>query len=171
MTIYLTTDTHFSHKKEMIEYCDRPIDFEERLIKSFCLLQHDDILFHLGDICIGKDQDIHDNIIQKIKAKKILVRGNHDKKSNSWYLRNGWDFVCRHFFDKYHGLNVLFSHRPVAWDGMFDINIHGHLHNLGHRPDEKGNSMNHLISLEIDGYRPLSLRSVLEGIIASNSGK
>ena len=165
MTILLTTDSHFNHQK-ILQYCDRPNDFEERLVKGFSLLNEDDILFHLGDICIGADQDVHDNIIQKIKAKKILVRGNHDKKSNSWYLRNGWDFVCTNFFDKYHGVKVLFSHRPVAWDGVFDINIHGHLHNLAHRPEEKGNCMNHLISLEIDGYIPLTLRSVLEKIRA-----
>ena len=92
------------------------------------------------------------------------MRGNHDKKSDSWYLDNGWDFVCRALYNKYYGVRVLFTHRPRPWDGYFDINIHGHLHDLSHRQDEKVNKLNYLISLEKNGYEPFSLRSILEPI-------
>ncbi len=163
MAIYLTTDTHFNHKK-ILDYCSRPADYEQKLKREFCGLNQNDTLIHLGDICIGNDEEVHETIIIPMASKKILVRGNHDKKSNSWYLRNGWDFVCETFYNKYFGVNVLFSHRPRTWDGYFDVNIHGHLHDLSHRLDEKGGKLNHLISLEFYGYVPLSLRSILEPI-------
>ena len=62
----------------------------------------------------------------------------------------------------YFGVKVLFSHKPRAWDGIFDINIHGHLHDLGHRPGERGTRINNLISLEFMGYELISLKSILE---------
>lgn len=127
-------------------------------------LSEEDTLIHLGDVCMGKDAEVHKVNIAPIKAKKILVRGNHDHKTNSWYLDHGWDFVCRSFYDKYFGLKILFTHEPRAWDGLFEVNIHGHLHDLSHRPDEVGNSMNHLMSLEREGYIPIPLRSIVERI-------
>lgn len=163
---YITTDTHFFHKEKMLKWCGRPDDYEKRIIKGFKSLSSTDILVHLGDICIGEDKYVHDKIISQIPCKKILVRGNHDKKSNTWYLRNGWDFVCTSFFDKCFGLKIMFSHRPYTWDGIYDINIHGHLHNLGHRTDEvdKMHCMNYLISLEKMGYYPISLRSIVDNV-------
>lgn len=161
--IFLTTDTHFSHSK-MVDYCHRPIDYQEKLKKGLDALKSTDTLYHLGDVCFGNHEEDHKRYIQTIKAKKILIRGNHDNKSDHWYLSHGWDFVCERLTNTYYGVRVCFSHRPLPWDGDFDINIHGHLHNLSHRPEERTNVLNYLISLERMGYTPLSLRTLLEPI-------
>lgn len=169
--IYITTDSHFNHAEKMIQYCQRKSDYEEILSRYYRSLKEEDTLIHLGDVCIGNDQEMHALHIVRAKCKKILCKGNHDNKSTHWYLNNGWDFVCKTFSDKYYGMEVLFSHKPLPWDGIFDINIHGHLHDLSHRADEKGNCMNHLISLEIDGYKPRSLQTVMTDIARSHTRK
>lgn len=128
MNYYLTTDTHFNHTK-MIEYCNRPENFEGIILENILkVVKDDDVLIHLGDICIGKDEENH-IFIQSLKCKKILVKGNHDNKSNQWYLEHGWDFVCDKFYMKFEGKIICFSHTPQKDNGDFDINIHGHFHN------------------------------------------
>lgn len=134
MKIWLTTDTHFGHDK-MIEWCGRPSNHEEIILRELRKVPSDAILIHLGDICMGKDEywneQFHLNTAQC--KKKILVRGNHDNKSDSWYLDRKWDFVCDTFSTKYFGKKILFSHIPQSIELCHDINIHGHLHNTDHR--------------------------------------
>lgn len=159
--IYLISDTHWNHTAQMIAYCGRPENYNELLWKSLEDLQDDDILIHLGDICIGKDSQVHSRL-QEFKFKKILVKGNHDKKSNTYYQKNGWDFVCEEFKDTLFGKNILFSHKPKVWDGEYDINIHGHFHNSDYRKNDpelakvKGNR-HKLFALEYNGYKPIKL--------------
>ncbi len=159
MRYYITADTHFNHDNIKL-HCHRPDDYEQRILRGLQILDDDVVLLHLGDICIGNDSEVHKDIISRLNFKKILVRGNHDSKSNSWYMSHGWDFVCERFDSTLYGHKIAFTHRPIPWDGNFDINIHGHLHNLWHR-DDPTNFKNILLSLEIDGYGPWSLEAFL----------
>jgi calcineurin-like phosphoesterase family protein len=130
--IYLITDTHFNHAN-MVQYCGRPKNFSESIGLGLLTagFTKDDVLVHLGDVCIGKDAETHAKYIEPLKCKKWLLRGNHDKKSNSWYLSHGWDFIGETFVGYYFGKNIMFSHTPQKGD--FDLNIHGHFHNNLHR--------------------------------------
>src|SRR3990172_12754698 len=97
MRTFLLTDTHLGHEK-VKEYCNRPDDFNERILRGLKQISPGDTLIHLGDFCMGKDQYWHEMFMKELPGvKRILVRGNHDRKSNSWYMRNGWDFVCDDF--------------------------------------------------------------------------
>lgn len=165
--IWIISDTHFNHQA-MIEYCNRPLNFEKRIYTQLCLLDKEDILIHLGDICLGKDQDMHDKYISNIPCKKILVRGNHDHKSNTWYLNNGWTFICKTFRDKYFGKKILFSHKPMIDDG-YDLNLHGHFHNSNHHMHEPEliaikNNKQHCFILEHTSYSPRTLESIITQI-------
>lgn len=131
MKIYLITDTHFNHEK-IKEYCGRPDNYEDIIWKGLKQISTDSILIHLGDICIGDDENIN-NGFKSLLCKKILVKGNHDRKSDNWYLEHGWDFVCDKFQIERFGKKIMFSHTPSIDDGEFDINIHGHFHNTLHR--------------------------------------
>lgn len=142
--IWLTTDTHFGHKN-LISWGHRPKDFEEKLLKNLSVIGPNDILIHLGDFCVSGDAYWHDEFMKRVAGKKWLVRGNHDNKSNSWYLAHGWDFVCAKFQSKLFGKNILFSHVPIREKSVlsslfitetFGINIHGHFHNNLHRLQE-----------------------------------
>lgn len=166
MRIFLTSDTHFSHKM-MGAYCGRPDDFEKKLLDGFKAIEPEDLLIHLGDICIGKDEENNRLLMEVVKSKRILVKGNHDKKSNSWYYAHGWDFVCHEFNDTLYGKKILFSHVPVEYDiSLYDLNIHGHLHNNEHRGTTedfifKGRAYR-LISVEHSNYRPVLLSSIVQ---------
>tara|TARA_R110000744_G_C19367560_1_gene562053 strand:+ start:909 stop:1436 length:528 start_codon:yes stop_codon:yes gene_type:complete len=157
---YITTDTHFNHEL-LTRLCKRPEDYEAQIIKGFEILKAEDTLIHLGDICMGDVKGVHEKIIQKIPCKKTLIKGNHDDKSYNWYMDNGWDFVCDRFDAKLYGYKIAFTHKPIPWDGEFDVNVHGHLHDLPHRAD-KTNFINALVSLELHGYTPLKLDKFLD---------
>lgn len=166
MSIYLITDTHFNHKEAMCNWCGRPDNYEDLIFKSFLQLKENDILIHLGDICIGGDEYWHEKL-SGIKCKKWLIKGNHDRKSNTWYLNHGWDFVCDQFRDKYFGKLIMFSHKPVVWDGEYDINIHGHFHNSDHRRNEPElmaikNGYQKLLAVEYTEYKIVSLEKFIK---------
>lgn len=124
-----------------------------------------DILIHLGDICIGQDESWH-KWLKDLGCKLWLTRGNHDSKSNSWYLEHGWDMVCEYFSFEMFGKKILFSHYPMAWDGYYDINLHGHFHDTDHRRLEPhfmqiANGYQKLIALEKTGYQPILLKNLV----------
>lgn len=160
MKYWITTDTHFFHEK-MYEYCNRPLGFEYIILKNLKdVIQKDDILIHLGDICISQDAKAHNTFINAIKCRKWLIRGNHDKKSDTWYLSHGWDFIGKYVVADMFGKNIILSHEPVKADLLnhFDINIHGHNHN-----NENYNKLDKqkLIALEYTDYKPVLLCDII----------
>lgn len=169
--IYIFSDSHLGHNK-MLEYCNRPKDFTEQIIKNLFALPDNCILIHLGDICIGQDKKWHDTVFSKLPYTKWLVKGNHDShKSNSFYLSNGWDFVCDYFVWKVFNHKVLFSHIPLPKntipDFNFDCNIHGHFHNAKAERWEEylkmyyDNSFHKLFACEYTNYKPILLEKFI----------
>lgn len=161
MKIYIISDTHFNHNEPMIKWCGRPENFNDLLYENLKVLPVDSMLIHLGDICIGGDEKVH-KFISNLSCRKVLVKGNHDRKSNSWYLEHGWDFVCDRFDIELFGKKIAFTHMPIAWDGYYDLNIHGHFHNSDHRRHEPElqtikNGYQKLYAPEYYGYKPASL--------------
>lgn len=163
--MWIIADTHFNHKN-IIEYCHRPLDFEERIFKSLNKVLQDDILIHLGDVCVGQDEAVHEKLKHCLKCRRFLVKGNHDKKTNSWYLSHGWDFVCESFTDRYFGQKIMFSHKPKQLEKYVDLNIHGHLHEIdeGQKELKLGTVLTEkhkLFSLEKENYKPVLLDAFL----------
>jgi calcineurin-like phosphoesterase family protein len=186
--IWLITDTHFNHDK-MPLYCGRPENHTEIIGNNLLntVFMEGDVLIHLGDICIGKDEEMHELYIEPLKCKKWLIKGNHDHKSDSWYLSHGWDWVGFKFQNKYFGKNIMFSHAPVLYteeqsalfgSESFDINIHGHFHNKLSRLEEKRwvvadeeyrnkhdlaklTYRHKLLAIEYTDYQPVQLKTFL----------
>jgi len=176
--IWVITDTHLGHKN-MVQYCGRPENHSELILENLKVIKEGDTVIHLGDFCIGNDSDWHIKFMAQIPAgvKKFLIRGNHDKKSNNWYLNHGWDFVAESFSDNYFGKFITFSHIPIP--NVQNLNIHGHFHNNLHRlkrkewvtPDEEERNMvvlesmndNHkLLAIEETNYKPVLLNSLVK---------
>lgn len=162
MKYYVISDTHFGHTK-IIEYCKRPVNHERLLMESMNNIPVDACLVHLGDICIG-DSGMWHEFIANLPYKKVLVMGNHDPKSASWYMENGWSFVCESFKLKYCGKTICFSHKPQPWDGDWDINVHGHLHNLGHHDNDykELKKWHRLYAPELYDYKPIELSKLIQ---------
>lgn len=140
MKIWITSDTHFNHEKIKTMGKGRPDNYEKKIKTALQKIKRKDILIHVGDITMGKDAQIH-KFIKSLPYRKILIKGNHDNKTTTWYLANGWDFVCRETVMKLYGKKILFKHVPIgmeAGEGI-DIHVHGHLHGhverINNRPD------------------------------------
>ena len=165
MKIFLIADTHYCHQK-LIEKNYRPDNFEKLLYKNLSNIPKDAVLLHLGDVCLGNDQEAHNKYIKTLKCQKWLVRGNHDHKSNNWYLNNGWNFICTSFVDRYFGRKILFSHIPKILHKNIDLNIHGHFHNSDHRWQEpelvkRITEKHRLFSAETSKYKPILLEDFI----------
>jgi calcineurin-like phosphoesterase family protein len=129
---WVISDTHFYHGK-CCEHCGRPTDFTEKTLRNMRrLLAPQDLLIHLGDVMFYNFPELK-GMLDSVKGKKVLTMGNHDKKSKSWYMRNGFDFAA----DSFVMDDIVFSHKPIEHfpEGVL-FNVHGHLHNTGHRPQE-----------------------------------
>ncbi len=172
MKIWITTDTHFGHKK-LVELGVRPDGFEEQIYDNLIeKVKFNDVLIHLGDFCIGKDADWLDIYLEHDFARShILVKGNHDNKTLSWYMDHGFDLACKTFTGRYFGYNILFSHIPRNLKNYpnIDYNIHGHFHEGDHRSSEPEiaafyDPTRHIkLALEESNYQPWDLETLLKG--------
>lgn len=173
MNYWLVSDTHFNHSK-LSEWGDRSGDWQEQLLKGLSAISQDDMLIHLGDICIGNDEEVHQMLFEDFKddravkaGRSILIRGNHDKKSFQWYTEHGWDFVCDGLELVYMGHYLHLTHRPARPQGNNTYNIHGHTHGNLHRAEEYVEFYNadqyHIdISPELIGFTPIRLDTLMK---------
>jgi len=162
--IWLTTDTHFNHNK-MVETCGRPENFSELIILNLRkFVARQDVLVHLGDVIFypkrGQLKAILDNIPGK---SKVLTMGNHDRKTKSWYLSNGFDVVCQSIQIG----DIILSHKPLFQfpDGA-RVNVHGHFHNTDHQRHEPrpwySKGRHRLLALEYTDYQPVELHEFVK---------
>lgn len=165
MNYWLISDTHFNHTK-LEEWGRRSGDWQNKLWSGINAIPKGDVLIHLGDICIGEDLVIHENLKKHIHFKKILIRGNHDKKSHQWYYDHGWDFVCDGLELLFNGHYLHLTHRPARPQGNTTWNIHGHTHGNMHRSEEYLDFYSkdyHIdISPELVGFKPIRLDTLLK---------
>ena len=143
----------------MVTLCGRPENHTELILENWRqAVSENDITFHLGDVIFNRQSEMA-SLIRTIPGKKILVLGNHDGNKPHWYMARGFDFAC-YGFEYGH---VYFTHRPsVFLPQGCTLNIHGHLHNSGHRDDEQPlNPWNKKLAIEETDYKPVLLDSLL----------
>jgi calcineurin-like phosphoesterase family protein len=120
-------------------------------------VRHDDLVIHLGDFALYGQSDKVARLCAELNGHKILVRGNHDRKSIHWYLTHGFDFVCDHFSIG----QILFTHRPVPKQEFllmpYRLNIHGHIH----EKQEFDKDIYKNMSVEQTNYMPVNLDKIL----------
>jgi calcineurin-like phosphoesterase family protein len=159
---WLITDTHFYHEATTKpEFCNRPKNFNDLILRNLrYLVAEQDTLYHLGDVIFYEYDKLKEMLDTVECARKFLIKGNHDRKSNGWWMRNGFDGV----FDMVVVGDVLLSHKPQKMfpDGV-RINVHGHFHNTDHRRLEPeynawyDNSRHRLLAIEHTEYKPVKL--------------
>lgn len=172
MRYMLLSDPHFSHNSEgdrgILAWAKRPEDHEQRLMRG---LQRDildtDTFICLGDVAFGDEDRWHRWVNENVAAKnRWLILGNHDKRSISWYLDRGWNFVGNSFTLRLFGHILLFSHvpRPVPIPNM--LCIHGHFHNSDWRNKDAlapvVTDRHILLAPELTHYRPVPLKTLVD---------
>jgi len=160
--VWVSSDWHL-WQENICDWGGRPKDFTDRIIAN-CkyYIQPQDTLIHLGDV-IFKHHDRLKSVMDSFPGTKILVRGNHDKETDSWYCRRGFSFVC----DNLMIGNILLSHKPTDIRLRPDVkfNGHGHTHNNPKERWEKeilefyDNTRHKLLAMEYVDYKPVCFQS------------
>ena len=83
MKVFVTADNHFFHKN-IIKYCHRPFnsvrEMNEYMIKKWNKkVSKDDLVFHLGDFALTRNQKQLEGIRRRLNGTIILIPGNHDR--------------------------------------------------------------------------------------------
>ena len=89
---WVISDTHMGHTA-LQAHTRRPPDVDARIIKA-CkrLIGLDDLVIHVGDVAFNF-YDVK-AWLADMPGRWILVRGNHDARSLSWYMSHGFAFAC-----------------------------------------------------------------------------
>lgn len=166
--IWLISDTHFNHEN-IINYCNRPFanakEMNEAIRENWnSAVKDGDIVYHLGDLYMGKYPDENysmERFITSLKGRKRLILGNHD---------NGKDQVIQKTFQKvsvwrmFVEYGILLSHVPIH-PGSFrhkcEFNVHGHTHD-NDVVDENGIPDPRYINVCVDktNFTPINIDSV-----------
>lgn len=167
---WILSDTHWHHDAICRpDFESRPADhLEVTLANCRRLIAKQDELIHLGDVIFYKNERLKEYLGSIECLRKILVRGNHDKKSRHWYESNGFDFACdRIDLSNCQGITATLTHIPLPEVPPGHINIHGHWHSMGERtgyPYWWGRQTHYLVALEINGYKPERLDSIISEV-------
>jgi calcineurin-like phosphoesterase family protein len=94
-------------------------------------VQPEDTVYILGDVAFMSGSDAG-RMINRLNGTKILVEGNHDRKTlMDATFRNAFVEVHKYLDITYDGHKCVMFHYPIAeWDQMHRgaLHFHGHLH-------------------------------------------
>lgn len=155
--IWFTADFHLGHKN-VIKYCNRPFtsttEMNTQLIKNYNkLVSNEDIVYILGDLSFLNTISTTE-IVRSLHGYKFLVKGNHDRKTNSAYRKMGFVEV---YDQPIFLLNrYLLSHEPVDLYMPSMVNIYGHVHEKAVNDDPN----RFCCCVEQTDYKPISLDQI-----------
>lgn len=135
--LWFTSDQHFHHKN-IIEYCQRPFSTVEEMNATLIELYRQcvnpwDTVFFLGDVFFGSKVEA-EKIISQLPGEKHLIRGNHDRWSDSFYKKLGFTTVQEYLdlYDERNNLGILLTHAPTKIgeppNSIHEVNFCGHVH-------------------------------------------
>ncbi len=161
---WITSDNHLGHEK-IFTFEPKRKGFDTTIRYLNCV-EEKDILINLGDIGFHDKEKWMGEYVNACKGKKILVFGNHDKGSYSYFYKQGFDFICERFSLDIYGFRIVFTHKPV-WVPEGVLNIHGHFHSV--KPleaviedypfyDEK----RHILITTEQDCKPINLKNVID---------
>lgn len=170
------SDPHFGHwtseSRNIIKYANRPFTNTREMNECFIyryneIITENDYVLWLGDVTF-LPFDPTKKIIDKLKGKKALIKGNHDKRSARWFLQLGFLAVFDHpihlkIDDKY----IKASHYPYKHTVKSkhkekcpnyhkgEILLHGHVHSKIKKLDEQ-------IHVGVDAwdYYPVTIKQI-----------
>lgn len=170
--IYFTADHHFGHKN-IIKHCSRPFqtlaEMDEALIANWnAVVKKNDTVYIMGDLFF-RNVTSADEYLQRLKGKKHLLIGNHDK---DWMKKTD---LPRYFesVERMTEINdgarkITLCHYPMmTWNHISkgSYMIHGHIHNntdadyfslIRNMP----NLLN--AGVDVNNYRPVGFNELLE---------
>ena len=132
--LYFTSDTHFNHTN-IISYCQRPFknvdEMNERIIANWNeVVSEDDIIFHLGDFCLGGAAE-WTRLLDRLNGKIYLIMGNHDRKNIRQGFMDRFEHVAMQMHIEVGKQRIYLNHYPfLCFEGGYkDVwQLFGHVH-------------------------------------------
>jgi len=139
MTTWITSDLHFGHKNIM-KFCpetrarfkDDVAYMNNAIVDEWnARVEPNDLVYILGDVAFMSGSEAG-RMVNRLNGTKILIEGNHDKKTlNDATFRGAFAEVHKYLDITYDGHKCVMFHYPIAeWDQMHRgaLQFHGHLH-------------------------------------------
>lgn len=115
--LWLIADTHFNHEKILeyepirTQYATNVADMNRVLMDNWNSSINDkDVVLFLGDFSIANSY-ITKLLVSQLKGQKVMVMGNHDRRSKTYWKKAGFVEV----YDRPIVVrNVIFSHALLS---------------------------------------------------------
>ncbi|HBT0444859.1 TPA: hypothetical protein MA058_003515 [Klebsiella pneumoniae] len=174
-SIHFVSDLHFLHKNILKynrnNFCNVD-EMNESLVEEWNkVVKQTDLVFNLGDICIGNPIKALP-YLQRLNGFIIHLKGNHDNPLMQEKLQPQ---LLKHLFldTPYLKINInnqdiILCHYPIAsWDGMSrgSIHLYGHCHGSFSLQHSMGKSLDVGVDStfnRIQELRPVSLKEIIE---------
>lgn len=138
MTVWLTSDTHFGHKRLAEEYRVGPFSPNVHSHAEWLTtiwnerVKPEDTVYHLGDFAMGPT-DKHQQYFDALHGTIHLIRGNHDGKLGRPYnVIQGFASVEDSHFMWVSKVGIYMLHYPcLTWPGANNKVVHAHGHSHG----------------------------------------
>jgi calcineurin-like phosphoesterase family protein len=139
MKTWITSDLHFGHKNIM-SFCpqtrarfNNDVGYmNNAMVEEWnAKVEPGDLVYILGDVAFMSGSDAG-RMINRLYGTKILVEGNHDRKTlQDATFRSAFAEVHKYLDITYDGHKCVMFHYPIfEWDQMHRgaLHFHGHLH-------------------------------------------
>lgn len=158
--VFVSSDHHLFHSN-IIKYCNRPFrgvdEMHLFMIEEWnSVIKPEDIVIHLGDYMCGGTFEQIKEITEQLNGYKILIMGNHDRKSRSWFRDVGFNRVFKHRWTM--GM-YCFSHRPQDAEYLTENGVRYNLHGHSHKHNYGDPYYN--FGVDVVGYRPKKVKTNL----------
>lgn len=164
---WFISDTHFFHANILKFTGDdgKPIrpfqtveEMHEYMIEKWnSVVKENDNVYHLGDVTFKYDGAFN-NLMSRLKGRKRLILGNHDRVKGTELLR--W-FEKLDLWKGFSEHNFTASHIPLMLTSLRDgaFNVHGHVHQ-----NTLDNPHYINVSVEVRDYTPVNIDEIGEEI-------
>lgn len=172
--VFFTSDTHFNHSN-IIRFCDRPFadveEMNETIIANWNrVVGEEDILFHLGDFCLGGVTEWN-RFLDRLHGHIYLILGNHDLRNMRPALMERFEQVSMGMCIEVEKQKIYLNHYPfLCFDGGYSNvwQLFGHVHTRVNNTGLEAGRLQYLYSTQYDvgvdnnDFTPLSFAQVKE---------
>ena len=170
--LFFTADTHFNHAN-IIKFCNRPFKSVEQMNETLItnwnsVISEDDIVFHLGDFCLGGAAE-WTKLLDRLNGKIYLILGNHDLKNFRQGFIQRFEHVALQMFITVDKQKMYLSHYPfLCFEGGYkDIwQLFGHVHTRKNNTGIDAERLQYLYPTQYDvgvdnnDFKPVSFKEV-----------
>lgn len=157
-------DTHFGHEK-IIQLCNRPFenceDMQKQMIEKWNnKVSDEDTVYILGDFCFKMSKQDAIKVLNNLKGKKVLIKGNHDRYAGQRDFDECFEGVYDYLQITEDKQQIILCHYPIwDWAGMYygSIHLYGHIHDKTMSHDFNA----YCVSAEHIDFAPATLEEII----------